>query len=158
MKTKLRMLFTLFLTLILFTACGEDAEVTQFYKNIDDFCIKVSQIDTSINSIDATTDADAAVSELLSCLDELDMVFRTFSTLSFPEEFDYMKNTAKEASDYMTTAVESYHEAFKGTSYDEAAAEYAKENYNRAYKRIQIIISLLHGETPQDKDLISTEN
>ena len=32
-------------------------------------------------------------------------------------------------------------------------AEYAKENYSRAYKRVQIIISFLHGEEPQDPDL-----
>ena len=32
-------------------------------------------------------------------------------------------------------------------------ADYAGENYARAYKRIQIILAFLHGEQPEDEDL-----
>lgn len=151
MKDKIRTLFAAVLAAVLLTACGEDPELARFRKSIDDFCTKVSEIDTAINSIDVT-DADAAVTELLDCLDELELVFKSFAVLDFPEEFDYLEDTAKEASDYMTTAVESYHEAYSNGSYNENIAEYAKGNYNRAYKRIQIIISFLHGETPDDVD------
>lgn len=151
MKNKVRMLFTAVLAAVLLSACGTDPELARFHKSIDDFCTKVSEIDTAINSIDA--ESDQAVSELLSYLDELDLVFQSFATLDFPEEFDYLEDTAKDASRYMTTAVESYHDVYSNNSYDEATAEYARGNYSRAYKRIQIIISFLHGETPEDVDL-----
>ena len=59
----------------------------------------------------------------------------------------------------MTEAVNSYHEAYGNGAYNEYIAEYAKQNYSRAYKRIQIIISFLHGEEPTDADLtIEYEN
>ena len=147
------MLFAAVLAIVLLTACGEDPELSRFHKSMDDFCTKVSEIDTAINNIDATADADAAVAELLGYLDELDLVFRSFAKLDFPEEFDYLEDTAQEASSYMTTAVESFHDAYSNGSYNEYTAEYAQGNYNRAYKRIQIIISFLHGETPDDVDL-----
>ncbi len=153
MNKKVRMLFAAVLAIVLLTACGEDPELSRFHKSMDDFCTKVSEIDTAINSIDATADADAAVAELLGYLDELDLVFRSFAKLDFPEEFDYLEDTAQEASSYMTTAVESFHDAYSNGSYNEYTAEYAQGNYNRAYKRIQIIISFLHGETPDDVDL-----
>lgn len=153
MNKKVRMLFAAVLAIVLLTACGEGPELSRFHKSMDDFCTKVSEIDTAINSIDATADADAAVAELLGYLDELDLVFRSFAKLDFPEEFDYLEDTAQEASSYMTTAVESFHDAYSNGSYNEYTAEYAQGNYNRAYKRIQIIISFLHGETPDDVDL-----
>lgn len=151
MKSKVCMLLTAVFMVFLLTACGEDPEMIRFRKRIDDFCTKVSEIDTSINNIDP--DSDDAVEELLNCLDELDLVFQSFAKLDFPDEFDYLEDTAKEAGDYMSTAVESFHEAYGDNSYDESIAEYAQGNYNRAYKRIQIIISFLHGKTPEDVDL-----
>lgn len=151
MKSKVCMLLAAVCTVLLLTACGRDPELVRFQKSIDDFCTKVSEIDTSINSIDP--DSDDAVEDLLNCLDELNLTFQSFAKLDFPEEFDYLEDTAKEAGDYMNTAVENFHEAYSGNSYDESIAEYAQGNYNRAYKRIQIIISFLHGKTPEDVDL-----
>lgn len=151
MKNKVRTLFAVLLSAFLLTACGEDPELTQFKKSVDDFCTKISDIDTSINSIDAQS--ENASTELLSYLDELDLVFQAFAELDFPEEFDYLENLADESSEYMTEAVTSYHEAYGNGSYNEYMAEYAGENYARSYKRIQIIISFLHGEEPDDADL-----
>lgn len=151
MKRKPLLFLTALAVMLLLSACGEDPELMQFQKSVDDFCIRISEIDTSINSIDATS--DGAVDELLGCLDELDLVFQNFGKLDFPEEFDYLEDTAKEASEYMSVAVENFHEAYSNNSYNEYTAEYAQGNYNRAYKRIQIIISFLHGTTPEDVDL-----
>ena len=83
----------------------------------------------------------------------MDDTFRTFAELDFPAEFDYLENLADESREYMTEAVKNYHQAYGGDEYDESTAEYAKQNYSRAYKRIQIIISFLHGEEPTDPDL-----
>lgn len=149
------MLITAVFATILLTACGEDPELTQFRKNVDDFCDKISEIDQGMNNIDA--EADGAVGEFLGYLDDLDLIFQSFARLDFPEEFDYLEATADEASQYMTTAVESYHEAYSNGSYNEYTANYAYENYSRAYKRIQIIISFLHGETPDNVDIVTNE-
>ncbi|MCM1024937.1 MAG: hypothetical protein NC432_00740 [Roseburia sp.] len=151
MKRKLLLSVTAMSIALLLAACGEDPELTQFQKSVDAFCIRISEIDSSINSIDASS--DDAVDELLDCLDDLDLVFQDFGKLDFPEEFDYLEDTAREASDYMSVAVENFHEAYSNDSYNEYTAEYAQGNYNRAYKRIQIIISFLHGTTPEDVDL-----
>ena len=145
------MIFAVFLAAVLLTACGEDPELTRFRKSMDDFCTRISEIDTAINDIDA--ESDDAASELLTCLDDLDLVFQSFSELDFPEDFDYLEDLADESSEYMTEAVKSYHEAFGSNSYNEQTAEYARQNYSRAYKRVQIIISFLHGEEPLDPDL-----
>lgn len=151
MKRKIGLLFVTVLTAVMLTACGEDPELAQFRISVENFCTKVSEIDTSINSIDAQS--DNAVSELLANLDELDSVFQSFAELDFPEEFDYLEELADRSSQYMSVAVSSYHEAYSNNAYNEYTAEYAKENYSRAYKCIQIIIIFLHGETPDDSDL-----
>ncbi len=151
MRKKFCVFFAALLSATMLTACGEDPELTQFRKNVDDFCTKISEIDTSINSIDAQ--AETAAEELLANLDDLDLVFQSFARLDFPEEFDYLEGLADESSEYMTEAVTSYHSAYSNGSYNEYMAEYASQNYARAYKRIQIIISFLHGEEPDDADL-----
>ena len=133
------------------SACGKDPELELFRKNINDFCTKISEIDTSINNIDA--EAANAPDELLAYLDDLDIVFQSFARLDFPEEFNYLENLADESSQFMTEAVEGFHQAYSNKSYDPTAAEYAQQSYNKAYKRIQIIITFLHGEEPQDVDL-----
>ena len=137
--------------IFLLGACGKkDDTLELFRQEVDDFCLQISEIDSSINSIDAQ--AENAKSELLYNLDELSDTFNDFADLDFPEEFDYLESLADEAGTYMTEAVESYHEAY-GEEYDPSIAALAKENYARAYKRIQIIITFLHGEEPEDVNL-----
>lgn len=155
MKNRFKVIITALIIFCFLTGCGADPELTQFRNEIDAFCTSISEIDTSINNVDA--DSDYAIAELLIYLKDLDAEFEEFAELDFPEEFDYLEELADEASKYMTTAVNSYHEAYEGDSYNEGTAEYAKENYIRAYKRIQIIISFLHGEEPDDVDLTISE-
>lgn len=151
MKNKIRLLIAGFFAAAFLTACGEDPELTQFRNSIESFCTEISQIDTAINSIDASS--ESAVAELLSYLDSLEVAFQGFAELDFPEEFDYLEEIADQAGDYMSTAVSGYHEAYSAGAYDQYTAAYAGENYSRAYKRVQIIITFLHGETPEDVDL-----
>ena len=131
--------------------CGEDPELSHFKNSIEDFCEKVADIDTSINNIDAN--AENAPDELLSYLDELNIVFQSFGRLDFPEEFDYLEPIADEASSYMTEAVKSYHDTYKDNNYNQYSADYAAQNYARAYKRVQIILDFLQGKTPDDAEL-----
>lgn len=155
MKKKLYVFITAILSAVILTACGEDPELVQFRQSIDTLFNKIAEIDSAMNNIDA--ESDDAVSELLRHLDDLELVFQAFAKLDFPEEFDYLEETAREASQYMTTAVESYHEAYSNGSYNEYTAEYAYGNYARACKRIQVIISFLHGESPKDVTVVSDE-
>ncbi len=142
------------LTALSLTACGSDPELTKFKNEMDHFCTAISEIDTSINNLDA--ESETAINELLGYLNELDTEFQDFAELDFPEEFDYLESLADESSEYMTEAVKSYHDACSNNSYNEYTAQYAKENYARAYKRVQIIITFLHGEEPEDVDLTMT--
>lgn len=151
MGKKLHIIISAFFAAVILTACGGDSELSRFRKSMDDFCTRISEIDNSINRIDAQSEDAAA--ELLDCLDDLDSTFQNFARLDFPEEFDYLEDLADESSQYMTEAVKGYRDAYGGENYDELTAEYAKQNYSKAYKRIQIIISFLHGEEPTDADL-----
>lgn len=151
LKSRILKFFPILFSVLILSACGEDPELTQFRKSMDDFCTRISEIDSAINNIDAQ--AENASSQLLNYLDDLDIVFQSFANLDFPEEFDYLEGLADDASKYMTEAVKSYHEAYGSGSYNAQMAEYARQNYSRSYKRIQIIITFLHGEEPDDADL-----
>ena len=141
---------------IFITGCGKKDDFSSFKKNVDSFCTEISTIDAAINNIDA--ESELAVSELLQHLDELDQDFKDFSNLSFPEDYNYLEPLADEASEYMSEAVSSYHTLYQEEdSYNQNTASYARENYNRAYKRIQIIIAFLHGEDPNELGLSVSE-
>lgn len=155
MKNKFRLISVGILLMLLLTACGSDPQLTKFKNDVDDFCTAISEIDSSINNLDA--ESDTAITDLLDNLDLLDERFKRFAELDFPEEFDYLEELADESSQYMSEAVSYYHEAYSNNSYNEYTAEYAKENYARAYKRIQIIITFLHGEQPENVDLSTEE-
>lgn len=144
MKTKLILLLTAVLFCFTLAGCGEDPAVSKFQQDIDTFCSQVAKIDEDINSINAQS--ETASDELLYYLDQLDAAFKSLSQISIPEKYSYMEQLTSEASEYMTTAVEAYHEAFSGDSYNEYTAEYARENYERAYKRVVVLIQLLNGE------------
>ena len=127
MNKKILTLTAGLLTALTLTACGKDPALTQFKEEIDSFCTEISDIDTEINNVDATS--ENATDELLGYLDQLDSAFQDFAALDFPDN----------------------------GGYNQLTADYAKENYARAYKRIQIIITFLHGEQPEDVNLTTAE-
>lgn len=159
MKNKLRLTAVCVLIAFILTACGRKDELVKFREDVDTFCINISEIGTQIDNVDA--ESDDAVYEVLEYLDQLDTEFQNFAELDFPEEFDYLEAIADEASEYMTIAAESFRDAYTNESYDEemfkAEYEYAKQNKARAYKRIQIIITFLQGEDPEDVGLVTTD-
>lgn len=155
MKKRLLLLLSVVLAALSLTGCGEDPKLTKFRNDIDSFCNDVAAIDSTINSIDAQS--ETAKDELLEQLDQLDQAFMVLADIAVPEEFSYIEELADEASSYMTTAVESYHEAFSNNSYNEYTADYARQNYERAYKRVTVILKLLHGEEITDDDVLIEE-
>lgn len=134
--------------------CGqkEDPVDTKFRNDLEYFCNSISELDSSMNAIDP--ESDNAPAQLLQYLDEVDMRFKTFAELDFPSQFDYLEPLADDASKYMTEAVTYYHNSYSNNSFNEYTAEYAEENYARAIKRIKIILSFLHGETPTDEGVV----
>lgn len=144
LKTKLLLFTITVLFCFVHTGCGENPAISKFQNDIDAFCDQVAEIDAGINSIDSQS--ETASDELLYYLDRLDETFKGLSEISIPKDYAYMEQLTLEASSYMTTAVEAYHEAFEGDIFDESTAEYAKENYERAYKRVTVLLQLLRGE------------
>ncbi len=155
MKKRFLLLFAVLVIAISATGCGEDPKLEKFRNDMDSFCQDISEIDTNINNIDASS--ESARDELLGYLDQLDQSFKVLADMSVPEEFSYIEELADEASSYMTTAVASYHEAYSNNSYNEYTAEYARENYERACKRVTVMIKLLHGENISDADVTVEE-
>ncbi len=151
MNAKKYTILTVILSALLFAGCAKDDELTVFRDKFEEFCNNVSTIDTSINSIDA--DSEEAPGELLSLLDELETEFQELAALDVPEEFEYMESLADEASENMSLAVENYHTAFKSETHDSYAASIAAQYYERAYKRIQYMITFMHGEIPDDENV-----
>lgn len=150
MKNRFFLLLFVF-AFVFLTGCGEDPKLAKFQKDIDSFCSEVAAIDANINAIDAQS--ETATEQLLGYLDQLDQSFQVLANISVPEEYSYIEELADDASSYMTTAVESYHEAFSNNSYNEYTADYARQNYERAYKRVTIILQLLRGEEITDEDV-----
>ncbi len=151
MKRKIYSVISTFFLCLLLSGCGRDPELDQFKEDFEIFCINISTLDTSINNIDPA--ADDAKSKLLGYIDQLDSEFQNLAQMDFPEEFDYLESLADDASAYMSEAASAYHTAYSGEVYAENYNDYAYENYKRAYKRIQILITYLHGDELQDADL-----
>ncbi len=146
MKKKTLRMLTGLLAAAALSACGTDPEITQFKKEVDAFCTSVAELHESINGIDAQSDDSAAL--VLTYLDQLDRQFQDFAELDFPKEYDYLEPLADEAGDYMTEAVNSYHQVYESEAFNKDTAAYARENSARALKRVQIIMSILRGEDP----------
>lgn len=150
-----------FMIAVSLTACGTDPEITQFKREMDEFCASVAELNESINHIDA--EKDNAADLALDYLDQLDKEFQEFAEMDFPEPFDYLENLADEAGQYMTEAVSSYHTAFADEGFNQETAEYARENSSRAFRRVQVILDILHGkdptaDTPPDPSTVSSDD
>ncbi len=128
------------------SACGTtNPELSKFKTEIQTMCDNISALDNKINNIDPSS--ANATKDMLEYMDDLDMLFARFAEVDFPEEFDYLEPLTKEGSDYMKEAVKYYKDAFADGEYNQYSAEYAQANYERAYKRIKIIVSMVKGES-----------
>ena len=134
--------------LLVLTGCGNKEELENYKANMNQFFENIKVFDSSINAIDP--ESDTAVSELLSYLDSMDKSFAQMASLEVPDGFPGVEQLADEASEYMSEAVSYYHQAFEGEEYDATLADVAKQNYDRANLRIQYIVSILHGDIPEE--------
>lgn len=130
------------------SGCKSNAELDTYKANMNQFFENIQTFDSAINSIDP--ESETAVSDLLSLLDSMDTNFQQMASLPVPEGFPGVEELADEASDYMTEAVSYYHQAFEAEPFDTILADVAKQNYDRANLRIQYIVSILHGDLPEE--------
>ena len=80
----------------------------------------------------------------------MDTSFAQMASLTVPDGFPGVDQLAAEASENMSQAVSYYHQAFEGEEYDASLADVAKQYYDRANVRLQYIVSILHGDIPED--------
>lgn len=140
--------FLLFILLMLTaTGCGKNAELENYKANMNQFFENIKIFDSSINAIDP--DSETAVSDLLSLLDSMNTSFEQMASLEVPDGFPGVEELADEASEYMSEAVSYYHQAYEG-EYDAALEDVARQNYERANVRFQYIVSILHGDIPEE--------
>ncbi len=50
----------------------------------------------------------------------------------------------------MSEAVSYFHQAYEGETFDAVLEDVARQNYERANLRLQYIISILHGDIPEE--------
>lgn len=147
-KIKKTIACTLGVLLMISAGCGQKDDLEAYKTNMNQFFENMKIFNSSINSIDPQS--ETAPSELLTLLDSMEKSFTQMASLEVPDGFPGVEQLADEASEYMTEAVSCYHQAFEGESFDAAMADVAKQNYDRANLRIQYILSILHGDIPEE--------
>lgn len=135
------------LLLFLLTGCGKNTELENYKANMNQFFENVKIFDASINAIDPNS--ETAVSELLALLDSMNTSFAQMASLEVPEGFPGVDQLADEASSYMAEAVSYFHQAYDG-EYNPSLEDVARQNYERANVRLQYILSILHGDIPEE--------
>ncbi len=145
-KLKIMFLFFTFLTFVV-SGCGKNVELENYKANMNQFFENIKIFDASINAIDPNS--ETAVSDLLGLLDSMNNSFAQMASLDVPEGFPGVEELADEASEYMAEAVNYYHQAYEG-EYNANLEDVARQNYERANVRFQYIVSILHGDIPEE--------
>ena len=120
-------LYTLFAYTL--TGCGKEDELENYKANMNQFFENVRVFDASINAIE-NPESDQA--------------------LEVPDCFPGVEELADDASMYMSEAVSYYHMAYEGGGFDASLEDVAMQNYAFANTRLQYIISILHGDIPEE--------
>lgn len=156
MKNKVSSMLCTVLLASLLVACGSsvstDTPAASQYKNqLNNFFDSVTTIDKEINELDPE-DADS-VSELFVYLNELEEQFKYFADINVPSEYKATESLADEAYDYMVQANDYFEMSFADGAYNEYTYAAGMECYRRANKRVQYIISIIHGQLPEDDNI-----
>ena len=146
--------FCLFFTL-LFTACGQDEELTAYQEDMNTFFERAKEYNDKMNAIDSAS--DTAVIELLGYLDAFAEDIEWMAGLEVPNQFSAVESLADEADENMKEAVALFHAAYEGDTFDEPSEQAAREYYDRTNIRLQYIITILYGEIPEGEGVTYTE-
>lgn len=149
-QNKCRILAVFALVFLLAGCGGASQELTDYKDKMERFFGVIALYDSNMNAIDPM--AEDAEETLLHNLDNMERAFTEMAAYEIPEEFMTLGDLPSEAADYMSQAVAKYHEAYDN-EYDAAAEEEAGALYERANRRLQYIIAILHGEIPEGEDV-----
>lgn len=140
-------LCTILVSLLLITGCGKDPGLENYKANMNQFFENIEIYNSSINAIDPNS--ETATSDLLTLLDSMNTTFEQMASLEVPEGFPGVDQLADEASMYMSDAVSCYHQAYD-SEYDSVMEDVAYQYYQQANLRFQYIVSILHGDIPEE--------
>jgi len=159
MRKFIKIFAVLVLTMCFLSGCGakgSSALVNEYNTSMEKFFDGLKIVDADINKINP--DDQDAINKLFEQFDTMDKAYASMAELTVPTEgvpetFAYIPELSKSASEYMTQANGYLHDSFAESSYNEHTLEAAMECYKRANKRVQFIITLLHGEYPKDESI-----
>ncbi len=159
MRKFIKIIAVLALTMCFLSGCGakgSSALVNEYKTSMEKFFDGLKTVDADINKINP--DDQDAINKLFEQFDTMDKAYASMAELTVPTEgvpetFAYIPELSKSASEYMTQANGYLHDSFAESSYNEHTLEAAMECYKRANKRVQFIITLLHGEYPKDESI-----
>ena len=152
MRKKYMLTAALFMSMLIFTGCGEKEELDVFKEQMNAFYTEVSVLEAEIDSIDE--ESENAVSTLLINLEQMNEQFQQLAELTVPAEFISVEDLAEDAASYMHEAVRLYGEAYEEDYVSDALIKAAAENFESAMKRINYIAVLLQGEIPEGATVI----
>ena len=155
MLKKYTLIISVLLSMMIFTGCGEKEELTKFKEDMNLFYTEVSTIETSIASVDESS--ESAVATLLINLEQMATQFQQLAEMEVPEEFISIEALADDAADYMHEAVRLYGEAYEEDYVSDSLIQAATENYESAMKRINYIAVLLQGEIPEEAFVVESD-
>lgn len=150
---KLYLIIAFFLFACTLAGCGKkDDELEQYRAEMEAFTNTINELGTAIDNID--TGSDTCVEELLGYLDEMDSAFTAMGDLKVPDQFANVEELADDASTNLSKSVSLYHQAFDNPEdYDPQLVNAALEYYNRAFKRLDYIGTILQGDLPEDESI-----
>ncbi len=146
------LLITLLLTYILtLTACGsqDNEEILKFQNKLNSTLQEIENIHAEINSVDVTS--PNASEDVLTSLSDLNDAFEALAQIKVTDKnHSYITDLALEGAEYMEQAYDLFQKAYGGDTFEEDNADLAYKYLERATKRIRVIVSMLHGEVPDD--------
>jgi len=133
------------------TACSKKntGEIVKFQNDLNIILTEISNIHENINAVDVNS--ENASKTILSNLSDLQDAFDDLSNLNITDKkHSYITDLAKEGSDYMSQAYDLFKAAYKENTFDADSADLAYQYLERASKRIRVIVTMLHGDVPDD--------
>ena len=135
------------ITALSLNGCGKTDKLDEYYEAVNTFNEEVGTIAGNMNNLDGE---DASQSGAL--LQELDSLEEQ-SEVEVPDVFASNETLADEAYSYIQEAVSGFHEYYENNEADYSTFEVAKENYDRAFLRIEYISTILQGEIPEGDNI-----
>ena len=137
-------------------SCMKDKSLETYRELMDQFFEEASAYNYSINAIDP--ESEDAPRQFLEKIDGLNSLVAKMADYQVPSQFSACESLADEAAENMNTAAEYWHQAYgEDGSFDEQMSDTAEQYYERANKRINAILEILHGNVPEDATVIEQE-